>query len=532
MLKARLKKFKDRLSSKDDGFVIIVGEFGLIFALMKEQKILDKILFKGYNDEVKSDLKQRLKKFPILPVSIILDTVEQSYKKKEYPFINKRDLMHLVKRDQRLEAKNNNDAFTNHFQISNSANKKKSKKEKKWEYLFASALTSEVIRDSVDFVNESPNRLTGIYMMPIESTALFKALKPTIKQKSQLKDKFSDIYCLVTQSKVSKLRQTIFFEDQVVFTRLLDYNCDDEGFAERYEPDLVATSQYLKRLFPEVNLHELEAVNILPKEALDKISDAKNPDLHFINMTPFEAEKAISRKSSLTQNAKDCDLLLMKSFCRARKKFLRFTTPRIQFVEKMFWTMRASYFANLFSLMMIAVLCLMTISKINNSQEALSQIDALKLETIKTLNVISSRALDGEVIIDSETNEEVGADKILDLSKIHEGFEPYYDAFFENYYKLRFLRDNPVSLKYYNFHLNDLSAKSSRAKNFILSIKGKVNNESGDIEDLFAEFDGVISQFKKNYKGAKVTHNELPRNIDFTKQYFDYAIEFSIESKI
>ena len=63
-----------------------------------------------------------------------------------------------------------------------------------------------------------------------------------------------------------------------------------------------------------------------------------------------------------------------------------------------------------------------------------------------------------------------------------------------------------------------------------IALNGEISNRSGDIEDLFTEFDGLTSQLKKTFDKSKLTYSELPRNIDFTKKYYNFPIDFSITS--
>ena len=65
---------------------------------------------------------------------------------------------------------------------------------------------------------------------------------------------------------------------------------------------------------------------------------------------------------------------------------------------------------------------------------------------------------------------------------------------------------------------------------YIISLKGKIINGNGDLEGLFTQFDGITSEFSRTFSLYKVTHSELPKNIDFAKKYYDFPIELSVEN--
>ncbi len=62
-----------------------------------------------------------------------------------------------------------------------------------------------------------------------------------------------------------------------------------------------------------------------------------------------------------------------------------------------------------------------------------------------------------------------------------------------------------------------------------IQFTGKIFNKSGDIEDLFRDFDLLVSAVKKNFgDNSQVKYTELPRNIDFNQKYYDFNIDFTV----
>ncbi len=517
------------LSFSKDGFVITIGEFGIIFALHKKNKIENKIFFKELNQETSKNLTQILNKNKHLPVYILLDTVDQSYKKKDYPFIKKNDLLHLIKRD--FEEDSDKNSLKNHV-ILNLNDKDKAQKDKKWHCLFISSSISNTTQKIIDFINENDNRLVGVYLCPIESIALFKALKESIKSSSKIGEKKSETYCLLTQSKISKIRQSVFFQDQLIFTRLLDYDCLDENFIEKYEKDLMATLQYLRKIFPEIDISEIETVNILPNNILKEIEKIKNIELNFVNYTPYKVALIAFKNFEISENSEVCDLIFSKIFFDNKKKILRFSNKTINYVEKMFFTMKFSYFFNLFMLMLIGFYCLFSIAKINESQENIAYSKALKLSALQGLNQATKKILGNDEINDPNSNEKIDIDKIIDFGKVNEQLQNVENVIFEKYNHLKFVKNYPVKFEKITIVIKGIDKEKIAKSSYAIELKGKIYNKSGDIENLFSEFDGVSSEFKKNFNKEKLSVSELPKNIDFAQKYYDFNINFVIDGKL
>jgi hypothetical protein len=531
-LKAKLESIIDKkLHHKDGSFIVTIGEYGIIIALQKDGFLQKKLFIKTLTNEDESSLKALFKANENLPIYVLLDTAEQSYRKKDYPFIKKHDVKFLIKRDMKNDKEK--DSLKSFFFINNSNNKNKHKRDQKWHCLFVSASISSVTKKLLNLLNTMPNHLIGIYMLAIESASLFKTLKIHSKELSKRPGKKNDIYCLISQSKSSGVRQTVFFEDQIIFTRLLDYNCNDVDFAQKYEQDLYATSEYLKRLFPEINISDLETINILPKETIEKINNLNDSGLEFINYTPFEAAKICCPKLKISQNSQVCDLLFSISFANSRQKILKFQTEEIKKINHLFLGSNTLYFINLILVAFMALYFLIAIMEIDSEETAIETATRIHNLAKENLSEATNKILDRKTLISKNSQEKIEIDRIIDFGKINEHFEKYDGFLLKNYAKLRFVRDYPILFDRFYYEIPSYQHRNiSMNDNFKIALVGKILNKSGDIEDLFSEFDGINSAFNKNFKDYKVTNSEIPKNIDFTKKYYDYNLNIIIEGEI
>ncbi len=512
----------------ESSFVITIGSHGSVVALHAGAEIKNKIFFENpLTNDLKGELNKLFLQNKTTPIYILLDTADQGYRKKTYPYIKKSDVTKLINRD--LSTDSDKDNFHNYILLE----PKKSKlpnSQKRWECLFISTASSEAINQWIEFLIEKPNRLAGVYMLPIEGFSLFKRLQGSIKSSSKVQNKKNDLYCIVWQNKVSGIRQTVYSSQGLVFTRIVSYNFEEENFLEKYEQDIYSTFEYLKRPFPDLTIKDLDIINILPTEALTKLGVVGNIDFNLINYTPFQAAAAVGYRDIVPQNSNFCDLLISKTFSAEKKKILPFFTPQIAKLENLFKIIHASYFSNLILLMMIGFASIAIIYNYSFLEEEKAVVQAENTIAKNSLEALKNSALDGEVV--SETGQIIEIDRILDIGKIYENFSSVGINFYDIYSNLGFIKNYGVRINNFSYSLNNFNDKNpSTSTSYRASIEGSMANKSGDIDDLFKEFDGLSLEFKKTFPENKINYAELPRNIDFSKKYFTFPVQFSVEDK-
>ncbi len=527
----------------ESGFVITIGDHGAVVALHKNNEIKNKIFLKKLTDDIKLEIAKVFAEDKIAPVYILLDTNDQSYRKKTYPFIKKSDLLHLIKRDLAPEKtdlmpdEKPSEALHNYlilnepkFDFKLNLKKQKPAEAKHWDCLFISATINDEIQHWLDFLSEINNRLVAIYMLPIEAFTLYRLLKKDIKQNSKTVAKKEDLCCIITQNKVGGSRQIVFSSEGILFTRSVDYDFEDPAFIEKYEQDIYSIFEYLKRPFADLTLKDLQIVNIFPQEILAKIKNTTNVDLNFINYTPFQAACNAGFNSLIPQNSHYCDLLISKAFFNSKKKILKFSTTKIALLEKLFIITRGSYYLNLIMLLLIAASCLLAIYSYNSLEEEKTIAEIENLNIAQSINKAKINLLDGEQILDAE-GEVIDIDRILDVGKTYETFTALDMDISSIYGNLKFIREYGVKLSNFSYVLSNFNPLSpSKNTEYKIVIDGNIYNKSGNIEELLEEFDALTAEFRKNFSGKKIQSNEVPKNIDFTKKYYDFPVQFSVLS--
>jgi hypothetical protein len=369
-------------------------------------------------------------------------------------------------------------------------------------------------------------------MLPVECFNFFNQILKTettpLALNSGIKTKEGNIFCLVIQTKTGGARQIVFSESGIVFTRVVNYNFDEVNFVEKYSQDVYSTFEYLKRLYIDLSIQEFEVINILPEKASIEIMRTKNIELNIRNYT-VQGSADLLKIKYLKIEDDYFDLLMNDIFVKS-KKILKFSNQRIKSAENLYLILKSSYFLNalfLISFIFVAVLVFITNESIS---EKIDKAQDQKIIALNEFGKIKKSSLQGTY---QEGVKEVSIERVGDMGRVEQGLGNFEHDFVKTYSLMNFSRDFDIKFNSFSYGLSSFNSHSSDNKNAErqLTLVGKLYNKSGDIENLFTEFDKFVVQMKKSLVDYDIKYNELPRNIDFNQKYYDFPVEFRIISK-
>ena len=256
-----MKKLKKLFSKKS--CTVTIGTNGAVFTFHQGRLIVKTILVKDL-EEAKSSFKEIFQNRENYPIYILLDDSDQIYKQKTYPAIRSLDVSRLIKKDlSRGGPKTKGEVVSGIV--------KNKRLDKKWDALLFWAELKKDLLEWIDFLVFMPkNRLIGVYLLPIESgSSLLVIFKIALHDFNLSKE--SNIDIITINTKVSGLRQFIFYQNSLILSRDPDHNLEDDNFVRYFGQDMLRIVQYLKRSFPEVEVSNINFINILPKEFIKKV---------------------------------------------------------------------------------------------------------------------------------------------------------------------------------------------------------------------------------------------------------------------
>jgi hypothetical protein len=515
--------------------VVLIGNNGTIVT-KHTGNVIESEFVEKLTDENKPNLISFFAKAKGYSIYIMLDTIDQTYKKKTYPMMRKFDLERIAKRD--LASDGDKEGLKNYILLKNHKNSNASKKNSlkkaepsKSDCLFITSSKSENISIWLSFVYELPNRLIGIYMLPVECYNFFSKitrLDPKENSPSVIKLKENNIFCLVIQTKTGGARQIVFSNSSIVFTRVVNYNFDELNFVEKYSQDVYSTFEYLKRLYIDLSIQEFEVINILPEKASNEIMRTKNIELNIVNYTVQNATDLLKIKYLKIEDD-NFDLLINDIFVKS-KKILKFSNQRIKTTENLFFILKSSFVLNFIfiaSFIFVAFLVFVTNESISDK---IDKAQDQKIEALNQFAKMKKISIEGTY---QEGDKEVIIERVGDMGRVEDGLGKLSHDFIKTYSLMSFSRDFQIKFNSFTYGLVSFESRNATNKNAQkqLVLTGKLYNKSGDIESLFTEFDKFVVQMKKTLIDYDISYNELPRNIDFNQKYYDFPVEFRIITK-
>jgi hypothetical protein len=164
-------------------------------------------------------------------------------------------------------------------------------------------------------------------------------------------------------------------------------------------------------------------------------------------------------------------------------------------------------------------------------------INKLKLKKTsldKELKEINNNALN----LGNKTGQEIKdednlVDKIIDFGKIHEVLSRAEISSYNIFYKLIFIKKYDAIADSFSQKIKNFDPKSSDTKNVkqAFDIRGDLSDKSGDIEILFRKFDNLNLETRKEFPDFKISYSELARDVDFSKKYYSFPFNLTIEDK-
>ena len=117
MLKINLINSIRMLSQQN--IVITIGNYGSIIAVHNKNKIITRIFLKkeDFSSNNYNRISEIFKKYKKFSVYILVDTLDQVYKKKSLPFVNRWDIKKLI--DRSLKSEGGKDIINNYTLINN-----------------------------------------------------------------------------------------------------------------------------------------------------------------------------------------------------------------------------------------------------------------------------------------------------------------------------------------------------------------------------------------------------------------------------
>ncbi len=224
------------VGSKNKKFIITVGDSTSCFFYVHKGKLQETIIA---DSPVDNKILARLKKDERTPILVLMDITDQIYKNHEFPPVKGKNLEKLIQNQIRKDF--GLDHLTAYHKFSKIQTGKKKVKDTKAKYNLIALNDGEPYGTWLKKLDELPNQLIGPYLMPVEQVEALRAIK--------VSKGLSGWHLLITETKTSNIRITVYDDENVVITRIITNQFDSrESLAKYIRTETDNTVEYIRRL--------------------------------------------------------------------------------------------------------------------------------------------------------------------------------------------------------------------------------------------------------------------------------------------
>lgn len=315
-----------KLASKSSAFVLFLGDDGAILVFIEGGKVVRRLFAQSAEKEHLASLIELLNTHSDIPISVVVDMIDQSYVRHTLPPVSALGINKLVQR--RLDRDFAPEDIKGALPLGRETSGRK-----EWSFLLISLANSAVLQQWMNVVHELPNRLLGLYLVPVESQDFIEAISAALPAESSP----AQWQILVSHHKVSGYRQVVLKDGKLIFTRLtqgLNESSPDVA-AGNVEQEIQNTIEYLRRLSFN-DAAGLDIFVIVSQEIKERIDVRRFNTRRTKIFSPFEVSQMLGLEQAALSGDRFGDVVMSASFATLKKHRLKLLTVYGKKIEQLF----------------------------------------------------------------------------------------------------------------------------------------------------------------------------------------------------
>lgn len=321
------KVFKKFLYPRKSRFTLLIGDEGVILLYMKGNTVISRQFVADASPSNLEELRETIVKDHLAPITMIIDSIDQSFVQQTLPPVSSLSVQKLIKRrlDRDFKPADIKGAII--------LGKEKDGR-KDWNFLMISVEKSPQLVLWLDFVMAFPNRFRGIVLLSVEAAVFVRNLERSLGISAKV-GTGSEWKILVSHNKVGGFRQIILRNGTLVFTRLALPVGDSkpEVIAGHIEQEMASTVEYLKRF--GYNSRAGLDIYVLASEEVGKLVDVSRFEVkNFRAFSPHAIAQQLSIKGATQPTDQFGDVVLASVVGSIRKNILKLSTVESRLFDK------------------------------------------------------------------------------------------------------------------------------------------------------------------------------------------------------
>lgn len=502
-------------------YSLLIGSNGILIKFNNNYKTLKSIFIKNFNEEIDT-VKDFFKINTKSNLILFLDNIGQNYNHKKFPNLMPWDLKQIVNRKFNFEIP------INDLRAKIYLGKDKATKENK--FVFISSGIDNYIKYVLDFVDTIPNIINGIYMFPLESQNI---LQNIFKKLHLIKKKKPKWTLLLLQNQISGIRQIVFKENQIMFTRFLESS--ENGFENRdlktkilfYENDIIKTISFIKRFSIDFKSNDLIIISITSNDIKTILNKINLQNIKTFFFTPFESKILFNKKIAIKSDELFCDDILEKSIIFSPKVF-KFFTIEMKTIQQLL----LSY--SIIKYLFIIIFCIFTyFASINLFLFIKYKINIIKLnnELEKTVKTFEEEKKDNEMLKTKQVDFIIENGILYEaLTGIDNNILKHFNIITNNKSFLTSIQITNLKWELLNFNSKQILENKNIYKNKI-SVNFNFLNPEGKADNLVENYNAFTKNLNPIFLNDKLNFYINPiqmENLNFKNEYLTHPSQFTI----
>ena len=487
---------KEMFARRGRKFLLSVGDEGAVLAYQVAGKIEGRFFF---SNVAAPEIEKVFLGDTEARIFVLVDVSDQSYLQHSLPPVSAMNVNKMVAR--RLEKEFDRSDIKGALAMGRSTTGRKD-----WNFIFASVRNVSPLSDWLEMLGNLPNELVGIYLLPVETEPLVKAIKKAVETENAVK--VAEWQILVTHNKTGGLRQVVYRNGRLLFTRMAQpVGGNAPGvIAGHIEQEVSSTMEYVRRM----NFDEKAGLDIFIITASEVKKQLESTHLKVANtyvMTPHEVAGQLGLIGATEPKDKFADVVILAQFGKSKKAMMRLTTPLIEKTKKVILAKTALQIFPIAAVPLAILLIIFNVytsivvyGKTTQEHEKLIKVQNQQREFQQRANAQAARKADVEAMVD-----------------IYDQFSKDAIVPFNFLTKLSQLK-GPALYEAIQFAVGEEADAETKKPATTIKFSADINypNRAPNAQIYLKEMEDFAQKFRDAFKKMKVDFSGLPGQTDFT----------------
>lgn len=530
---------------------LVFTEATVIMSIYSSSDVLESNMeFTGSKIEDKELLQKLCKKYAKAVAYIFLDTLDQTFNLKTFPAVGGSNLQNLINRELRKEY--NDTHFKTSFPISRDPNTRK------WNYMFASSPMRERLKNWIEFLEEIPIIIQGIYFLSMESQNFVKHLDSltaqqaakmapkNAKKSSGLKASLNRLMekkskettqkwtIFIFQKRNKGFRQIALSNNKILFARMFNQTSDDPEFLANFERDLYSIREYLRRTVTADAVDKINVLLIADEATITQVETIKIDGYSFQTYNYSQVKKLLKFEPNFKKVEISSENIIILDFFKTKNVAHNFDIPRIHSIRKLCFIKIIVEWITYLGLIAFIIAILFLLGKIHGYQTEYNKIKQENYNLAKLLQQQEAETYGIQAHNIRSALETGWFYHVMEGIKA-EDLNPKF--FLDN---IALIIDDQIHLKSLIWELSSNSkanvpitgSATARQATHYYSGEVKINilNPTGEIDVLIRKFEDLSYAMKLIFSNlVELNYLSSIKNLDLYKSYNNYIVSLSFK---